>query len=289
MRSTLPDFKARARTQQAAAGEAGALRLLDAGRAWNLAPVLQAGGSLIFPHATLAVCGRQIAAAVHACLDCGAPRVLVIGVLHARTPELQEARERVASGRDPAQESAWGLQGPGLPGRDDWREEFSLSHFLFLWEHETRRRGIPGPELRVCYPYLAGGRPDLLPGIDVVREWARGAAVVATTDPVHHGIGYGDPPGEALDPESGGLELARRRITEGLALLRQGDYPGYQRRCIAARSDGRDTGPLLHHLAGPLEPRILDLIADDMTGPYNSPPPTWVACALVELRSAPAS
>src|SRR5207244_10100648 len=107
MRRPLPDFEARAMAQQAEAGEAGAAALLDAGRAWDLSPTLRADGSLIFPHATLATCGHQIAAAVHACLDSGAPRVLAIGVLHARTPELQEARERVARGGDPARELSW--------------------------------------------------------------------------------------------------------------------------------------------------------------------------------------
>ena len=35
----------------------------------------------MFPHATFTVCGHQIAAAVHACLDSGARRVLALGVL----------------------------------------------------------------------------------------------------------------------------------------------------------------------------------------------------------------
>ena len=45
------------------------------------------------------------------------------------------------------------------------------------------------------------------------------AVVVATADPFHHGIGYGDPPERSLAPEKGGLDEARRRIGEGLALL----------------------------------------------------------------------
>src|SRR5262249_32085451 len=258
MHRPFPDFRTRALAQQAEAGETGAAALLDAGRAWDLAPAVRAGGSLIFPHATLAACGHQIAAAVHACLDSSAPRVLVIGVLHARLAELQDARRRVARGGDPARELSWGIQGPNLPGHEEWREEFSLSHFLFLWEHETRRRGIPGPELQVCYPCLAGGRPDLLPSIAPIRGFARGAAGVAPTAPVRHVSRYGDPPGKALAPEAGGLDLARRRITQGLTLLRDGDYRGYEQHCIAARSDGRDTGQLLHCLTGLLEPRILD-------------------------------
>lgn len=283
--ASLPNFKALHSGQQARLGEAGALRILDAGRAWDLAPVLSAGGSLLFPHTTLDVCGHQIAAAIHACLDCGAARVLVLGVLHGLTEELQAARARVAAGGDPAAEPLRGVQGPGLAGPRHWEAEFSLFHFRFLWDLETRRRArTGGPELVLRYPFLAGDRPDTLPGIGELEDLARGAAVVATMDPVHHGIGYGDPVGDALAPEAGGLELARRRIGEGLALLRDGDYPAYGRHAVASRSDGRDTGPVLRHLRGPLEAEILDLVADDMTGPYRKPAPTWVAGALVALR-----
>src|SRR5437868_667599 len=102
MRRNLPDFKARTLRDQTLLSEAEIDRLLDAGRAWNLAPTLRAGGALVFPHATLTVCGHQIAAAVQACLECGARRVLALGVLHALTPELEETRVRVANGGDPA-------------------------------------------------------------------------------------------------------------------------------------------------------------------------------------------
>ena len=84
----------------AALGREGALRLLDRGRKWDLAPTLNAGGVLVFPHAGVADCGHQTAAVVHACLDCGADRVLVISVLHALTDEMEAARVRVAQGGD---------------------------------------------------------------------------------------------------------------------------------------------------------------------------------------------
>jgi hypothetical protein len=284
MRRDIPDFKALHAGQQVQLGEEGARSLLDAGRAWNLAPILKAGGAVLFPHTTLPVCGHQIAAAVHACLDSGARRVLVLGVLHALTPELEEARVRVANGGDPSKEPTWGIQGPGQPGREEWRAEFSLAHFLFLWDQETQRRGIAGPERIVRYPYLAGGRPELLPGMAELQAIVEDAVVVATMDPFHHGIGYGDPPEKARGPEAGGLDLARQRISEGLVLLGKGDHLAYQRHCVEAKSDGRDVGQVLRFLLGPLEGRLLDLIADDMTGPYNKPAPTWVAGALSTLQ-----
>jgi hypothetical protein len=280
----IPDFKAMAAQEHARLGEEGAGRLLDAGRAWDLAPALQEGGAVIFPHATIQVCGHQIAAAVHACLDSGAERVLVIGVLHALTQELEDARGRVANGADVTQEPTWGIQGPGLEGREDWRNEFSLSNFLFLWEEEIKRRGIAGPELIIRYPYLAGGRPHILSGIEELQEIVRDAVVVSTADPFHHGIGYGEPPETALAPGEGGLELARQRIEEGLAILRMGDYWGYNQHCVSARSDARDAGQVLRYLLGPLEGRIHDLVADDMAPAYNQPDPTWVAGALIELQ-----
>ena len=268
-------------------GEAGINRLLNAGRAWNLAPTLAAGGAAIFPHAHMETCGHQIAAVVHACLDSGADRVLVVGVLHALTDELEDARIRVAKGADVTKEKFWGVQGPGLDGRDEWRNEFSLSNFLFLWQEETKRRGIDGPELVIRYPYLAGGRPDILPGIEELQDIARDAVVVTTADPFHHGIGYGDPPEKALAPEAGGLDLARQRIEEGLALLKAGDYWGYNQHCVEAKSDARDAGQVTRYLLGTLEGRILDLTSHSTTDMYSQPDPTWVATALIELQSVP--
>jgi hypothetical protein len=270
--------------ERARLGKSGIARLLDAGRAWNLAPTLNAGGAVIFPHADLEACGHQIAAVVHACLDSGADRVLVLGVLHALTDEMEEARVRVANGADVTKELLWGIQGPGLSGRDEWQHEFSLSNLLFLWQEETKRRGISGPELVLRYPYLAGGCPGILPGIAELQEIARDAAVVATADPFHHGIGYGEPPESALNPEKGGLGLARRRIEEGLGLLGAGEYWAYNQHCVDAKSDARDAGQVLRYLLGPLEGQILDLTWCDTTALYDKPAPTWVATALIALQ-----
>lgn len=283
MTGRLPDFKLTAEQSQRRLGQEGAARLLDAGRAWDLAPVLKGGGAVVFPHLSLNVCGHHAAAAVHACLGSGAGRVLVLGVLHALTDELEDARVRVAAGGDPAGESSWGIQGPGLPGRSDWTREFSLLNFLFLLREESARRGTSCPELLVRYPYLAGGRPDALPGIGELELAARDSVVVATADPFHHGIGYGDAAAEALTPDGGGLELARRRIDEGLSLVRDGDHVGYNRHCVEAKSDARDVGQVLRHLLGRVEGRVLDLVAEDMSAAYDAPPPTWVAGALIEL------
>jgi hypothetical protein len=266
-------------------GEAGIDRILEAGRKWKLAQTLKDGGSIIIPHAGIKVCGHQLAAAGQACLDSGAERVLAVGVLHALSDELQEARMRVAAGGDVTGEKTWGIQGPGLGGHDEWKNEYSLLDFLFLLEQEARRRGVKPPEVIVRYPYLAGGRPMILPGMDELQRIVKdGAVVVSTADPFHHGIGYNDPPAQALYPEQGGLDLARKRIGEGLELLRIGDYWGYNQHCVSAKSDARDAGVVVRYLLGPLEGRILDITYTDTTEMYHAPAPTWVAAALIEQK-----
>ncbi|MBI1800992.1 MAG: hypothetical protein HY259_14480 [Chloroflexi bacterium] len=273
-------------------GPQGIADLLARGRQWKLGETLRAGGSIIFPHAGLKECGHQIAAVVQACLDSGADRVLAVGVLHALTDELQDARVRVANGADVTKEKYWGIQGPalslskgpGLAGHENWQTEFSMMNFMLLWDEERKERGGKAPELIVRYPYLAGGKPEILPGIGELQAIAKDAVVVSTADAFHHGIGYGDPPGEALYPEQGGLALARKRIDEGLELLRRGDYWGYNQHCVSAKSDARDAGQVVRYLLGPLEGRILDLTYSDTTDMYNTPPPTWVAAALIEQR-----
>jgi hypothetical protein len=282
----LPDFKERARLERERLGASGLDRLLDDGRAWDLAATVSSGGAVVFPHLGLEACGAMAAAAVHAALDSGASRALVIGVLHALTRELDEARRRVADGGDPSHEDSWGIQGPGVAGRSDWRREFSLDAFLCLWERELERRGIAGPELVLRYPYLAGGRPGALPGIGELEELADGAAVLATADPFHHGVGYGDDPEDALPADERGLAAARASVEGGLAILARGDHAAYNRHCVDAKSDARDVGQVLRHLTGPVEGVIRSIAAADMTEAYGAEPPTWVAGALIELKPA---
>ena len=267
-------------------GERGTLERLERGREWDLASTLASGGVVVFPHAGVADCGHQVAAAVHGCLDSGADRVIVISVLHAFTDEMQEARTRVSAGEDPSTWKYWGIQGPGIEGRDEWRDDHSLISFRHFWAAETKRRGIAGPEVVERYPYLAGGHPERLPGIDELAALAEDAVIVSTADPFHHGIGYGDPPDRALAPDEGGLELARETIGEGIALLAAGDYRGYDAHCLEAKSDARDAGVVFRYLRGVLHGSILDMTYTDAAALYDAPDPTWVAAPLVEWRRA---
>lgn len=273
------------RSEHEEMGERGTLERLDRGREWDLAPTLAAGGVAVFPHAGVLDCGQHVAAVVHGCLDSGADRVVVISVLHAFTDEMEEARGRVSAGKDPSSWPFWGIQGPGIAGRDEWRDDHSLISFRHFWRAETERRGIAGPEVVERYPFLAGGHPELLPGIDELAKLAEDAVVVSTADPFHHGIGYGDPLERALPPDRGGLELARATIEDGIELLGRGDYAGYDAHCVEAKSDARDAGQVFRWLRGELHGTILDMAFTDAAELYEAPGPTWVAAPLVEWRA----
>jgi len=275
--------------EHAELGEAGTLEHLERGRQWDLSSTLANGGVLVFPHAGVKDCGYQIAAAVQACLDSGADRVVVISVLHAFTHEMEMARRRVAEGGAPRDEEFWGIQGTGIEGRSEWTRDHALMSWRHFWRAEVARRGLPeskAPQVFERYPYLAGGKPWELPGIDALQKLVEGAAIVSTADPFHHGIGYDTPPDQAFDPDEAGLAKARKIIEEGIAILERGDYWGYNQHCVAAKSDARDAGQVFRYLRGEIKGRVIDMSYTDASELYKAPPPTWVAAPLVEWRKA---
>jgi hypothetical protein len=266
-------------------GDQGTLEHLERGEQWDLSSTLNAGGVLVFPHVGVQDCGYQVAACVQACLNSGAKRVVVISVLHAFTDAMQEARVRVANGSDVTQEEHWGIQGPGI----NWRNEWPYDHVMMSWRHfwnaEIKRRGLQAhevPEMIERYPYLAGGKPEILPGIDDLRELVKDAVIVSTADPFHHGLGYGDTLEDSYNPDAEGLAHARSVIENGIEILSKGDYWGYNQHCVQAKSDARDAGQVFRYLRGPMTGRILDLTYGDASDLYKQPKPTWVAAPLIE-------
>ena len=273
--------------EHAELGEAGTLEQLERGRQWQLAGTLNAGGLLVFPHAGVHDCGYQIAACVHAALDSGADKIVVLSVLHAFTPAMERARVEVAAGADPAGYEFWGIQGPGIAGRREWTGDHALISWRHFWAAETRRRGLPKrkqPQVFERYPYLAGGKPHLLPGIDELARLMEDAALVSTADPFHHGIGYGDAPQDTYDHDEAGLAHARATIEAGMRILERGDYEAYNQHCIHAKSDARDTGQVYRYLRGPMRGELLDISVTDASALYDQPRPTWVAGALIEWQ-----
>ncbi len=275
--------------EHAELGEAGTLEHLERGKKWQLASTLTAGGVLVFPHAGVHDCGYQIAACVHAALDSGAEKIVVLSVLHAFSPAMEAARVAVAAGADPAQFEFWGIQGPGIDGRDEWRGDHALISWRHFWQAELKRRGLSAaaaPTVYERYPYLAGGQPENLPGIDELARLMEGAAVVTTADPFHHGIGYGDAPDATYKHDEEGLAYAKATIEAGLRLLEKGDYWAYNQHCVEAKSDARDTGPVYRYLRGAMRGQVLDMSYTDSAELYDQPKPTWVAGALIEWQPA---
>lgn len=276
--------------EHAELGERGTLEQLERGAQWKLADTLMAGGILVFPHAGVHDCGYQIAACVQAALDSGADKVVVLSVLHAFTPAMEAARVAVAAGDDPGEFDFWGIQGPGIDGRAEWQGDHALISWRHFWDAELKRRGIAevdAPRVYERYPYLAGGKPQDLPGIDELARLMEGAAVVSTADPFHHGIGYGDAPEAAFHPDEAGLARAKAVIEAGVRLLEQGDYWAYNQHCVEAKSDARDTGQVYRYLRGPMSGEVLDISVTDSSELYDQPKPTWVAGALIEWNLQP--
>jgi len=263
--------------EHAALGISGARAKLVEAQEWDLAPVLRAGGALVFPHAGVAECAKQIAA----CINSGADTVLVLSVLHSFTDEMEQARRRVAAGGDPSTDRIWGIQGPGLTRGTEWAYDHALFEWRYLWEVAANYYGKKMPRVIERYPWLAGGNPTAMPGYDEVADIARNAVVVSTADMFHHGIGYGTPVEQSFFPEKGGLDLARRTIMAGAEMLARGDYAGYNQHCVDAKSDHRDAGQVMRAIRGPMRPEIIDIIASDAAALYNAPDPTWVAGTLV--------
>ncbi len=270
--------------EHAELGESGTLAHLERGQQWDLSGALKAGGVLVFPHAGVGDCGYQVAACVHACLDSGANRVIVISVLHAFNDDMEAARRRVAAGgADLSKEPLRGVQGPGIEGREEWRGDHALISWRHFWNAEVKRRGLSNPpEVLERYPYLAGGHPETMPGIERLQAEAKDAVIVSTADPFHHGIGYGNTPEESFHPDAAGLARAQAVIEDGFTILQQGDYWGYNQHCVQAKSDARDAGQVFRYLRGPMRGRVVDLTYSDATELYKQPAPTWVAAPLVE-------
>jgi hypothetical protein len=107
-------------------GDSGTHRILDEAHRWELSRTLANGGVVGFAHVNVADCGVHVAAAVNACLDTGADTVLAISVLHAFTEEMEIARRDVAEGGSPSDHATWGIQGPGIDFRDEWRGDHAI-------------------------------------------------------------------------------------------------------------------------------------------------------------------
>ncbi len=259
---------------------------------------LPAGGALVFPHTMMSVTGHLTAAVARAVVRSGAHEVLALGVLHGG-PRSQADLVKRARGGDKAARSALRKV---LAGSDPFcDEEFSLDNFVLLLELAARREGTKPPQVHARYPFLVGDDPEHLPGIDDLAKLADRMPVVATTDPIHHGNGYGTAIESLRREDDVATEAwARTCIQTQLDLLARGQWSDFARLTAEVRSDFRDVGPVLGWLSrrgaggggdrrSVIEGSILELHLVDYAEVLGVEAPTWVAGPLLQVdRSADA-
>jgi hypothetical protein len=275
-------------------GASGLHALLDAAAAdpRNAGLLKSRGEALVFPHTRLAESGKLAAAAALAVVRGGYEEVLALGILHGGREADSTLVRRAREGAPSARAALRRVHGAGAPNdTGHWTEEFSLDGFCALVEAAAAREGKKPPRVVARYPFLVGEQPGDLPGADELRALVdRGAALVATADPIHHGAGYGAREEDRLpreDPQT--LEFARWTIERGFRLLASRDFGAFLRHAVEVRSDFRDTGPLMAWLidpARPLEVDIHDLVLVDYAKALDAAPPTWVAASLATFRLA---
>ncbi len=260
---------------------------IERSKKWDLS----SSGSIIFPHTLIRTCGDLVAAAVlgclNGCLNSGARRVIVLGVLHSRQAPIIAARKKMREGRDISRESCWGIFGPLFPGDQTWKTEYSLKNFCFLWDYEIKKRKLANPpELILAYPCLANNEPWKMPGMEQLRSYLPDSFVVATTDFCHHGVAYNTPKENLLQISNSAEQFSRAEIEKGLQCFERQNYSEYFHFSQRTISDGSDVGQVLMYLKGPLKFRILDHRIVDTSCLYEGgPSPSWVAIPLIEMIS----
>jgi hypothetical protein len=273
------EWKAFYARERAELGDAGLAALFD--RAIDVE--LPKRGAIVYPHTRLRESGHLVASAARAVVRSGAESVLAVGVLHAARDADAGLVARARAGERDALAALRRVHGPGTD--DDagyWHEEFSLDGFTSLLEVAARLEGKRAPRIVARFPYFVGDSPDDLRGIDELRAIAKDAAIVATTDPLHHGAGYGTPPESRHAIED--VAFARTRIEEGFALLARRAYSEFARHAAATRSDFRDSGPTLAAiLEGSFAFHVHAIELVDYTTTLGVPAPTWVAAALATV------
>jgi hypothetical protein len=258
-------------------------RLFERGRSWNLGPVLAAGGSALFPHASLPNCGHHTASVVEGCLDSGADQILALGVVHPLTDPIWGARQRIWSGEDPMLEPLRGIHPQGTPLTEG---EYSLRSFAFLLEEGAKRRGVLPPRLIERYPFLAAGDPASLPGLSELQSLLSDSALVMTGDLVHHGRAYGTPPDDFVPMGPEAVPFASDRISQMLTLLAAGRYQDYFDAACANGNDAEAGGQVLRHLLGPFNHTLHDIVPCETDSIYHGFSPSWVAASLITFQKA---
>jgi hypothetical protein len=228
----------------------------------------------VFPHTRLEGSAEQVVPLALGLIASGAETVVALGPMHG----------------GPA--GGGGVRGAGAPVRGVHRgdsafagEEFCLDNLDRLLGDLARVLGRRRPRLLRYHPFLTGGKPGTMRGLEEFRRACEGEVVVATADVVHHGRGYGTPEGELREAGDAGTRAwVEGEIAEGIRLLSSGDYEGFGRHAGAVKSDFRDAGPVLREVFGGAawECRVRSLELPGYEDVLETPSPTWVAAALLE-------
>jgi hypothetical protein len=113
--------------------------------------------------------------------------------------------------------------------------------------------------------------------------------VVATTDPLHHGAGYGTPEDRRRSERDESTHAwASACIQTQLDQLARGEWAAFARLAAEVRSDFRDAGPVLAWLLrqrGPVRGDILELHLVDYAEVLDAEAPTWVAGPLMRFTA----
>jgi hypothetical protein len=270
-----------------ALGHDGLVRAVRRASAFSLAP----RGAVVFPHTRLSTSGRLAAAAARAVVLSGADRVLAIGVLHGARERDADTVRRARAGDPEATEALRRVHGPGAPlDRGHANEEFSLDGFRALIAAAAEAEGRSPPAIVERYPFLVGDDPASLPGMGELETLVeKGACLVATADPVHHGIGYETPADQALPASSPSTVMAARGwVEDQLSALADRRYSAFRTAALRVRSDFRDGGPVLAHLLGVETSFVLrDFELVSYADVLSTPEPTWVGAALASFVPKP--
>ncbi len=263
--------------------------ILDQGKQWSkeIALALSSGGGAIFPHTFFSKCGEQMGAVIHAILDSGTDQVIMLGTAHP-FPQFLQARIKEFNGEDISQEPSWGILNPeSVNAKTLLKDEFSLNLFKSLLKIETKRRGKKTPRLIERYPSLVNRHPEVLPGIQELKELAKNAVIVGTEDYCHHGIAYALPKNSTIPMGEEALSFAKNQIEQGFSFLKQNEYAEFYKHGmhLNAIGDRSDVTATMHYLIGNhAKPKILNLKLVDVSHLFeNNPSPSWVAATLVKI------
>lgn len=259
-------------------------RLTSAGMpdAWARLPnlALPKRGCVVFPHTRLARSAGQVVPVAKAIAEAGVRHVVALGPMHGGLAS-RAAEVKLARSGNPAAIAAF---------RKAHSAEDTFAAEEFCLDNLRRLVALFGGGARIdgAHPFLTNADPASMPGMPALRaKIGPETLVVATADPIHHGVGYDTPPEELREPGPQTLAYARAEVNAAFELLSRGDYGGFSAHARGVKSDFRDVGPVLRELLpGEWNWRVESMSLVPYEDVLGCAAPTWVAApsVVVECR-----